>query len=459
MIDTLDMNNDEKWQKIADRIGGERGERLVRALKSYYERIYTPTLPEWFARLYDKEIGGFYFSNSARDNETLIYKDETFGLLPDADSTWQTMLTIVTMGLTDGKPYKKFIPKEIQTKIIAFLKSLQDTDGYFYHPQFPRKRNEEKVERRSRDSARAVAVITAFGASPTYDTQNGVKGDGILADGRRIELPEQKTEEKAESAVKPTENTAKIAPFMQSKESFLEHLASKDIKNHSYVTGSHFITQMSEMKYRDKVLTESGANYTLFGLLTDWLTENQLENGIWDEKIGYSGISGIMKICRLYSAARVMIPRAELTVRATISVVTSPDMAKSVTDIFNPWVAAGVILSDLREIGGEEGQKIAERITDELIDNAEVLLDATAEKLERFIRADGAFSYPVAASGGYNMGMPLGIAGLDEGDVNATHLAVSAVSNIFTAMNISDLYIAPYTKEDGERFLEIITSN
>ena len=452
----VNVRNVEKWQKIADSVGGERGERLAQAFKDYYARIYTPTLPEWFARLYDKKLGGFYFSNSARDNDTLLYKGETFGLLPDADSTWQTMVTVVTMGLTDGKHYRDFIPEEIQKKIIAFLKGLQDPDGYFYHPQFGRKRNEEKVERRSRDTSRAVATLTAFGAKPTYDTPNGVEGDGILANGERVEKPIAK--ENAQSTEKAPKSTVATAPFMQSKEAFLAHLASKILKNNSYSTGSHFITQSSEMLYRDKILKAEGADYTLFGLLTDWLTENQLENGIWDERIGYGGVSGIMKICRLYSMAGVMLPRAELTVRAAISVVTSPDMAKSVTDIFNPWVAVGVILSDLRKIGGEEGKEIAKKITDELIDNCGELLDATAEKLEKFIRADGAFSYPVASSGGYNMGMPLGIAGIDEGDVNATHLAVSAVSNIFTAMDISDLYVAPYTKEDGERFLEIITS-
>ena len=57
------------------------------------------------------------------------------------------------------------------------------------------------------------------------------------------------------------------------------------------------------------------------------------------------------------------------------------------------------------------------------------------------------------------MGMPLGVAGIDEGDVNATHLAVGAVSNIFTAMNLSDLYVHPYGTDDGERFLEIILEN
>lgn len=451
------MNNNEKWQRLADHVGGERGEKLVAAFKDYYKRIYPSTLPEWFARLYDKEIGGFYYSNSARDNDTLLYKDQVFGLLPDADSTWQTMLTIVSMGLTDGKPYKDFIPKEIQAKIVAFLKSLQDTDGYFYHPQFPRKRNEEKVERRSRDSSRAVATIKAFGANPTYDTQTGVIGDGILADGTKVEKPVAKATPSTEEEA-PEANTATVAPFMQSKEAFLAHLASKELKNHSYSVGSHFITQSAEMSYRDKVLREEGADYTLYGLLTDWLTEHQLENGIWDEKIGYGGVSGIMKICRLYSAAKVMLPRAELTVRAAVSVVTSPNMATSVTDIFNPWVAAGVILSDLRTIGGDEGREIAKRISDELIDNAEVLLAATAEKLEKFLRADGAFSYPVAASGGYNMGMPLGIAGIDEGDVNATHLAVCAVSNIFTAMGLDAFYVHPYGSEDGEKFLKIITS-
>ncbi len=214
------MNHTEEghdgWQRIAHRVGGERGERLVAAFKDYYKRIYTPTLPEWFARLYDKNLGGFYFSNSARDNDTLIYKGETFGLLPDADSTWQAMVTIVAMGLTDGKPYAEFIPEEIQAKIIAFLKGLQDPDGYFYHPQFGRRRNEEKVERRSRDTSRATAALTAFGAKPTYDTPNGIIGDGILANGRRVEKPAAMVAT-AEAPEAP-KNAAAIAPFMQSKE-------------------------------------------------------------------------------------------------------------------------------------------------------------------------------------------------------------------------------------------------
>ncbi|MBO5316632.1 MAG: hypothetical protein J6B48_09415 [Clostridia bacterium] len=444
----------EKFKELAAHVGGERGIRLSSALADYYERIYSKELPEWFARLYDKKIGGFYFSNSARDNDSLIYKGMTFGLLPDADSTWQTLITLPKLGLTFGKKYSKFLPEETKVKIIAFLKGLQDTDGYFYHPQFDRKRNEEKIERRSRDSSRAVAVITALGALPTYDTPTGIIGDGILANGERVKKPAAPSNAEESKAEK---SQAFYAPFMKDKESFLEHLSSLKLTNNSYSTGSHFITQQPEMVYRDKLLKKEGADYTLYGLLTDWLTENQLENGIWDEKIDYGSISGIMKICRLYSAANVMIPRAEKTVRAAISVITSDEEVQSITDIFNPWVATNVILSDLCKIGGEEGKKIAECIREELIDNAEALIGATADKLSQFKRADGAFSYPKDASGGWNMGMPLGIKGLDEGDINATHLAVFAVDNIYSALGLEKFYIPPYGNTDAQKVLDIIT--
>ena len=46
----------------------------------------------WAARLLDPEIGGFYYSNSARDNE---------GFLPDVEST--TQLVGVLSGADFGK--------------------------------------------------------------------------------------------------------------------------------------------------------------------------------------------------------------------------------------------------------------------------------------------------------------------------------------------------------------------
>lgn len=438
----------DKWQALAARVGGE----CTNAMRDYYERIYSKELPEWFAGLYDTEIGGFYFSNSARDNDRLIYEGETFGLLPDADSTWQAFVTMVSMGMTGGKHYRDVIPEWMQKKTVAFLKGLQDPDGYFYHPQFGRKRNEEKANRRSRDTGRALAVIKAFGAMPTYDSPMGDIGDGILADGTPAAKPVSKAREEAPA----TEKKTAMALFMKDADTFREYLDTLTLRNNSYSTGSFFITQSSELKYRDRQLAESGAGYSLFGILTDWLTEHQLENGIWDDVKNYAGTSGIMKICRLYSMAGVMLPNAEKTVRAAIYSITSDEEAKSVTDVFNPWVATSVIISDLRKIGGEAGAEIARRITDELIENAPRLIRATADKLVRFKRADGAYSYPVNASGGYNMGMPLGIKGIDEGDMNATHLVMGAVSNIYTAMDIADIAVAPYGEDDMQRFLDIV---
>ena len=75
------MKYSEKWAALeaeVTRRGGD-GAEFVKAMQEHYS-IYKDTIYLWLAGLYDKEIGGFYYSNSVRDNEPFR---------PDIESTNQ----------------------------------------------------------------------------------------------------------------------------------------------------------------------------------------------------------------------------------------------------------------------------------------------------------------------------------------------------------------------------------
>ena len=65
------------------------GDEVAEAMKEL-QSLFTDGLPVWFANLWDDGIGGFYYSNSARDNE---------GFLPDIESTSQALGNLKGAGL------------------------------------------------------------------------------------------------------------------------------------------------------------------------------------------------------------------------------------------------------------------------------------------------------------------------------------------------------------------------
>ena len=79
------------WQNlyISLAIYPER-DKVYDALREYYTLYDKNGLITWFAGLYDPEIGGYYYSNSARDNDQFK---------PDAESTSQALGFISASGL------------------------------------------------------------------------------------------------------------------------------------------------------------------------------------------------------------------------------------------------------------------------------------------------------------------------------------------------------------------------
>ena len=131
-------------------VGMKSMEKIRELLSIYDERIYL-----WLAGLYDKNEGGFYFSNSARDTD---------GFLPDIESTAQAIRILKSSGLFDEDvPYTDIFPPETSKAIVNFFTSKQASDGYFYHPQWGKNITSN---RKQRDMRWALFALEKFNVEP-----------------------------------------------------------------------------------------------------------------------------------------------------------------------------------------------------------------------------------------------------------------------------------------------------
>ena len=80
-------NFDAYYKKLAE----DFDKKTAEAAESFYS-IYTDRIYEWLAGLWDGEVGGFYYSNSARDNKPYF---------PDIESTSQAFNFLHSEGIVD----------------------------------------------------------------------------------------------------------------------------------------------------------------------------------------------------------------------------------------------------------------------------------------------------------------------------------------------------------------------
>ena len=96
-----------KWEQL-ERIASPEVVAALKKLNAYFDGR---KIAEWAANLYDPEVGGFYYSNSARDNE---------GYAPDLESTCQILHLLTGNG--GYKSSDDALPDDIKQKIVDFVK-------------------------------------------------------------------------------------------------------------------------------------------------------------------------------------------------------------------------------------------------------------------------------------------------------------------------------------------------
>jgi len=409
-------NTDPKWKALADEVNsrGADGAAFTKELQELYS-IFEPEFATWLGSLYDREVGGFYFSPSGRDNE---------GFLPDVESTYQAVNTLYSIGFIKSP---RELPADMREGIIRFVSSLQSPeDGYIYHPQWDYSDPEwrHRDSRLGRDMMWAVSLERELGFKLPYPTAN----DRLSA--------------------KKEDGTTALPEHLLSKEAFLEYLGAMDWERDAYFAGNMMAAQSAQVLAAG--LADTAAEF-LGGI------QNK-ETGLWGVYSSYDGINALLKIAAFFSAIKKPLPNAKAAARETMKVVSSEIDRERATCCwqYNVWFSLQYLIGNLRKHGGEEGMREADEIIRELLLSSPEAIRSTKEKLLMLKHDDGSFRYMAyAPSGGRSQGAPVGLAGIQEGTVNSTVICIHrTVEAMMAALELPMPDI--YDRGDFERFLKAI---
>lgn len=421
LMDKFLLNKEEKWRAFEAKCGKD----MTDALKEWHE-IYTDDVVEWLAGLYDAKIGGFYYSESARDNETVEYRDNTYKLLPDIESTNQALCFLQSANLVDdfdGR-YVNALPDWMKNDIGSWVYNLQDEDGFFYHPQWGKNIG---LPRRARDRAWARSILRNLGITPKYADVTDIG--------------------KAQAQNKPA---PPIPEHLSSPEKFAEYLAPLDFGGHSYGVGNAITAQADQIKACG-----------LMDQLIKFLNEKQHpETGYWHDTPGYTAVNGLLKISGIYNVAGVPFPNAIVAARSAIDAITSKEEFSIVCDVYNTWFTIDNLATNLRKFGGEDGAKQADMLIRDVMDIAAEGMRASARKLARFKKPHGSFSFLRDYSSEVSQSAPVALYHSVEGDVNATLIAVSGtIEFCMQTLGLTDYHVPIFGRPHFEKFMEIVTES
>ena len=406
----------QKWTELEKITSPE----VASALKELYS-LYDVELVDWVAGLYEPKIGGFYFSNTARDLEEVTYNGKTTKLLPDVESTLQAFNFLIGAGIApDG--FENFLPEKMKQQVGKWVYGLQDEDGFFYHPQWGKAIT---VSRRARDFSWSKSILKCLGIKPKYPT---IEDTGTAKASEKTLIPDH----------------------LKSKEAFLEYLDSLNVNTASYPAGNTLSSQFVQIKSQG-----------LEEMCIDYLNAHQNENGHWHHTSNYYAINGLMKISGTYNYAKRPLPNAKAAAYSALAAISSGEPFSAITDLWNIWVSFTNIGRNLREFGGEEGKRQADEITAAIRRDAAAAIKTTKSQVALFKKPDFGFGYHKNTPAGFSQGMPVSTDTTTDADLNGNLMATThMIMMIYNALEIPQEKRVPlFGKKEGERFLKIIEEN
>ena len=422
-----EIDFDKRLEALAEKIGGENGRAIADAFRTLYSIYDGEALIKWVCNLYDPCIcvctayageteckgtvycgsGGFYYSNSARDN---------YGFLPDAESTMQALNFLGDCGISPKLgSYKSIVPDWMAEHICNYLYNLQDPDGFFYHPQWGKTIGNS---RRGRDASWCRTILKEYGVSLRYATMGEVEEiDPVSSAALQGRLGNSAVQ--SVSRVIAAESATLIPDHLKTVEAFKAYLVRLDLRSNSYGGGNTLSAQCGQIIAR-------GTEFV--NVLEEHLNSCQYDNGIWHPMTNYYGINGLMKISGVYNMIGKAIPNAEKACRAAFAAVSSDEEVGDIVDIWNAWDAAKRVIGNISSYsaGGAQTAKMLRAAI--MADAADALIE-TRDKLAVFLKSDGSFSYEPHESAWTSQGSVVAVKGTNEGDMNATAMATTYMIN------------------------------
>ena len=457
MENKKNLQKDQLWQSLATASSPE----VATALREAHDFYDGHRLVEWLANLYEPEIGGFYYSNSARDNEP--YR-------PDIESTAFALSLLTANGAI--KDRNEDLPVDIQKKIVGFAKGLQcETDGYFYHPQWPQGRENLAIDRYGRDIGNACGVITGFRLDedgsgvkrqqhPNFCAPGASKCKLHFGTNEQCVFPTvlKKVEKKSDAPANKSNH-----PDYSSLEAFLcwvdEFNGGDEVKNNS--GNAHLIEsirfEIHKYGYREALLDY--LDRVQGEIFDEQIAQGITPSGVFQRCADYRAVWAFYKYTSIYdlnkdTSRKINIKYVPYIVDTFIKVIAMPpDGSYRINDVMNQWIGVQRLINNvLKHYGEDEVEKIYERMRE----SAATLVHNTVEKLRAFKISDGSFAFNhdgTTLARIYSVPVSLGLA---EGDVNSTLLALNTYRTMFSCLGYTPVPL--FDEEDGERFVEIITN-
>jgi len=419
---------EKEWKALEEEVNrrGGDGKAVADALRDHYA-LFSDDAVLWLAGLYDPDIGGFYFSESARDNEKIEYEGRVSALLPDIESTEQATNFLQSSGMI--RSFDE-IPAWMRDKMAEFICSCEDPEtGYFYHPQWGKEYTDTKLARRGRDLMWAEDMAEKFHFELPYPTAT------------------QRLKAAANNPDKKEDLNPVLPEHLLSEDAFLKHLMSYDWDHREYWSANRMAAQAVQVK-------AAGLGETAVRFL------NALQDpgtGLWGKTGGYDAINAFLKLSCFYRTLGYSIPYAEKAVKYCVDCINSDAHPIHVCTTYNNWFSIHNILLDLRKYGGEEGNCKADAIAEELLREAPGAIRSTSRKVKMFKKKEGCFSYTPTHTSGTSQGMPAAIFNTDEGDINANSIcSTGTVTFMLRALDLEAYKIPLFSPDAYEKFLNAV---
>ena len=451
-LDFLDEKRDELREEYYAEMSKILDEDTMNSVRALYD-LYGSEIFIWWANLYDPDIGGFYFSNSARDN---------IGFLPDIESTVQLLNGMQSSKLLSayGNSYANALPDDIKEKLIAFAQGLQSPDdGYFYHPQWG---TNIINARRGRDCNWATQMLTRLGEKPLYDAADGTKGysrlngsadAGVEAVSLRGRMNGKSAERAAATLV--SSSGKNVPEYLRSLSAWKKYLEDLKFEVDSYTAGNDIAAQYKTIKMAGEEFVE----YTF-----KFLAEKQNpETGLWESErvdgdstklLSYNATNGLFKIAHFYYYFGETFPNAEAAFRSNINIILQEEGATHVCSVYNPWATFNLLFDSIEKSDGAERVKELRQI---VLDSAEPLVRITLKKISRHKMSDGGFAYRGDVPQLTSQKALVACASTPESDLNATEISMVGLANAMCeSLGFADIPI--FSAYDGEYYLDLLTS-
>lgn len=448
------------WEALKKEAGGdEEADRIVDALKRMYA-MYTDDLIKWYANLYDPGTGAYYCTTSGKNND---------GFLPDVESTNQAFNFIASSGMIDhlGGKFINIMTDEMKKNLTYFIKGMQRPNGYFYNYM---KTEEEMnspgggISKRGRELSWSTSLLGLMGEMPTYDTPNGIKGNGIDKNGN----PVSDYVANSSDDVKSEESNNKNYPeYLENKETMLAYLNETiDIVNKTYPAGNQLNATFSQYKARDIALGTWGTPDSLCLALIEWLNERiDPKTGFWAHDISFNGANGFFKVIVLYNSWGYPYPAIERAIESILEVILGDQPSlNNICEVYNLWSGLISAKHNVEKCYPEDKrQSILDKIYKTMKTRGPEAILNTYKKQSGYQKTDGAYAHKVDRIEEptkvitHHGGIPTGFC-LEEGDVDAIGKATTGITHAMYEAYGFKTHVPIYGKADWELYKSIIDS-